>query len=134
VYSKDPKSGEIRPIWGKLIPYGEVWRTGADEATTLITEKSIVLGGVTVPAGSYTLYTLPAADGSAKLIVNKELGQWGTVYDPAQDLARIDLTRTTLPAPVDQFTITLTKGPSGSGVIAMAWENTQYSVSYTVAK
>jgi len=133
-YSKDPKSGEIRTIWGKLIPYGEVWRTGADEATTLITEKAIVLGGVTVPAGAYTLYTLPAADGSAKLIVNKELGQWGTVYDAKQDLARIDLTQSATPARVDEFTITLTKGPSGSGVLALAWENVQYSVSYTVAK
>jgi hypothetical protein len=133
-YSKDPKSGEIRAIWGKLVPYGQVWRTGSDEATSLITEKTIVLGGTTVPAGAYTLYTLPAADGSAKLIVNRELGQWGTQYDDKQDLARIDLTKAATPAQVDEFTISLKKGPSGSGVITLMWENTQYSVSYIVAK
>src|SRR5882672_8703719 len=84
-YSKDPKSGEARKIWGGLVPYGKVWRTGADEATLLITQKPLVLGGTTIPAGAYTLYTWPEESG-AKLIVNKQLGQWGTQYDEKQDL------------------------------------------------
>src|SRR5271156_6227143 len=67
-YTKDPKSGEIRKIWGGLVPYGSVWRTGADEATLLITQKPILIGGTTVPAGAYTLFTLPNEDGTAKLI------------------------------------------------------------------
>ena len=70
-YTKDPKSGEVRKIWGGLVPYGKVWRTGADEATLLITQKPLVLGGTAIPAGAYTLFTLPQADGSAKLIVNR---------------------------------------------------------------
>src|SRR5580692_8210503 len=61
-YSKDPKTGEIRKIWGSLVPLGKVWRTGADEATLLITQKDIVLGGTTIPAGAYTLFTFPAED------------------------------------------------------------------------
>src|SRR5208337_4736929 len=57
-YTKDPKTSEARKIWGGLVTYGKVWRTGADEATLLITQKAIELGGVTIPAGAYTLWTL----------------------------------------------------------------------------
>jgi hypothetical protein len=129
-YTKDPHSGEARKIWGGLVPYGQVWRTGADEATLFITQKPILLGGTAIPAGAYTLYTLPAEDGSAKLIVNKQLGQWGTQYDEKQDLARVDLKKEALDKPVDQFTMAVTKG----GELKMMWENTGYSVSYTVQK
>ena len=93
-YTKDPKTGEARKIWGGLVPYGKVWRTGADEATLFITQKPIMLGDTAVPSGAYTLYTLPQEDGTAKLIVNKQLGQWGTQYDESQDLARVDLKKT----------------------------------------
>lgn len=129
-YTKDPHSGKTRKIWGGLVPYGKVWRTGADEATLLTTEKPIVLGGTPIPAGTYSLYTLPAEDGSAKLIVNKQTGQWGTEYDEKQDLARVDLKKETLDKPVDQFTMALTS----SGELKMSWENTGYSVNYTVQK
>jgi hypothetical protein len=133
-YTKDPHSGEARKIWGGLVPYGKVWRTGADEASTLITQKPLVLGEVTVPAGTYTLYTLPQEDGSAKLIINKQVGQWGTQYDEKQDLARIDLKKEALTTPVDQLTISVSKNPDGGGIIKMAWENTQYSAPFTVQK
>ena len=141
-YSKDPKSGEIRKIWGSLVPYGKIWRTGADEATLLITQKDIVLGGTTIPAGAYTLYTLPAEDGSAKLLVNRQIGQWGfDPYDEKQELARIDMARTDLkpadPAKdvsVPQFTMSVGKNPGGGGIIKMMWETTQYSVNYAVRK
>ena len=110
-YSKDPKSGEVRNIWGTLVPYGKVWRTGADEATLLTTEQPIVLGGTTVPAGTYSLFTLPAADGTAKLIVNKKTGQWGIPYkeqsEATNELARIDLKKNTLDKTVDQFTMAI---------------------------
>jgi len=119
-----------REIWGKLVPYGKVWRTGSDEATLLITQKPIVMGGTTIPAGAYTLFTLPAADGSAKLIINKQLGQWGLQYDEKQDLARVDLKKETLETPVDQFTMAITR----TGELKMSWDKTQYSVSFTVQK
>jgi len=133
-YTKDPKTSEPRKIWGGLVPYGKVWRTGADEATLLITQKPIVLGGTTIPAGAYTLFTLPAEDGSAKLIVNKQIGQWGLQYDEKQDLARIDLKKETLDKPVDQFTMAVAKDASGGGVLKLTWETTQYSVAFTVPK
>lgn len=69
-YTKDPKSGEKRKIWGGLVPFGKVWRMGANEATTLTTDKDITIGGTAVPAGSYSLYLWPE-EGAAKLIVNK---------------------------------------------------------------
>jgi hypothetical protein len=134
-YSKDPKTGALRKIWGELVPYGKVWRTGSDEATTLITQQAIDLGGTTVPAGTYTLFTVPQADGSAKLIINKETGQWGVdPYHEANELARVDLKKDTLGTQLDQFVMALEKNPAGGAVLKLAWENTQYSVSYTVKK
>jgi DUF2911 family protein len=93
-YTKDPDTGQERRIWGDLIPFGEIWRTGADEATLLITQKTIVIGQSTVPAGAYTLWTFPSEDGTAKLIVNRQIGQLGVgpgSYDMNQDVARIEL-------------------------------------------
>ena len=132
-YSKDPKSGEIRKIWGKLVPYGKVWRTGANEATLLTTGQPIVLGGTEIPAGTYSLYTLPVENGASKLIINKKTGQWGTQYDEKEDLARVDLKKESLDKTVDQFTIAIEKNTSG-GVIKLMWENTQFSVPFTVKK
>jgi Protein of unknown function (DUF2911) len=79
-----------RKIVGGLVPYGQVWRTGANAATTLKTETDLVIGGTNVPAGTYTLYSLPSEDGW-ELIINKQTGHWGTEYDQKQDLARVDL-------------------------------------------
>jgi hypothetical protein len=136
-YTKDPKTGEDRKIWGGLVPYGKVWRTGADEATLLITQKPIVFGETTIPAGAYTLFTLPQEDGTAKLIVNKQVGQWGIgrgSYDEKQDVARIDLKKEALDKPADQFTMAVEKNPSSGGVLKMMWENTQFSTPFTVQK
>ncbi len=136
-YSKDPKSGVVRKIWGGLVPYGKVWRTGADEATVLLVQKPIAFGETTVPAGAYTLWLLPNEDGSAKLIINKQVGQWGVgrgSYDEKQDLARVDLKKEATEAAVDQFTIAVAKGAAGGGGIKFAWENTSYSAAFTVPK
>jgi hypothetical protein len=140
-YTKNPRTGEVRKIWGGLIPFGQVWRTGADEATLLITQKPIVMGDVTVSAGAYTLWTLPAEDGSAKLIINKQIGQWGVdphepsnAYDEKQDLGRVDLKKADLDKPVDQFTMAIKKNPDGGGLIKLSWENIEYSIAYTVQK
>jgi hypothetical protein len=133
-FSKSPKSGEVRKIWGGLVPYGKVWRTGANEATLLILQQPIAVGDVVIPAGAHSLFTLPAEDGSAKLIVNNQIGQWGLQYDEKQDLARIDLKKDNLETAVDQFTMAVEKNPAGGGVLKMMWENTQYSLAFTVKK
>jgi len=137
-YTKKPGTEEARKIWGGLIPYDAVWRTGADEATLLVTEQPIVIGSLTLAPGSYTLFTYPTADGSAKLIVNKRIGQWGIPYDEkkeaANELGRVDLKKETLDQPVDQFTMAIERAPSGGGVISMMWETTKYSVPFSVKK
>jgi hypothetical protein len=133
-YTKDPKTGAPRKIWGELVPFGKVWRTGADEATLLTTKQPLDIGGTTVPAGTYSLFTLPEQGGAAKLIVNKQTGQWGTKYDEKEDLARIEMTKEAVSKPVDQFTIALEKNPAGGGTLKLNWENTQYSVALKAKK
>ena len=137
-YIKDPKSGQPRKIWGGLVPFDQVWRVGADEATLLVTQQPLVMGGVDIPAGAFTLYALPATDGSAKLIVNKQVGQWGYGYSKtteANELARIDLKKDPLEKAVDQFTIVIEADPAGGGeILKLQWENTQYSVPFAVKK
>lgn len=93
-----------RKIFGGLVPYGQVWRTGANQATTLKTAANLKIGTADVPAGTYTLYTLPSA-GTWKLIVNKQTGQWGTVYGQSRDLARVDMRKSTLPSPQEKMSI-----------------------------
>ena len=136
-YSKDPKTGAPRKIWGGLVPFGQVWRMGANEATLLVNQQPLSAGGAegaTLPAGAYTLFLLPQEDGSAKLIINSQIGQWGSQYDEKQDIGRVDLVRETLDKPVDQFTISIVKNDAGGGILRMAWENTQYSLPFTVQK
>jgi hypothetical protein len=122
-----------RKIVGELVPYGKVWRTGADEATTLTTDKDLQIGGTAVPAGKYTVYTLPG-EKDWQLIVNKQTGQWGTQYDQGQDLGRVPLKVAKTSAPVEQFTIALDKNPAGGGVLKMSWENTELTAPITVKK
>jgi hypothetical protein len=116
-----------RKIYGELVPYGEVWRTGANEATTFVTEKDINVGGTKVPAGSYTLYTLPSESGW-KLIINKQTGQWGTEYNQGQDLARINMKSEALSAPIEQFTVSFEPASGNATVLRLDWENTRASV------
>jgi Protein of unknown function (DUF2911) len=117
-----------RKVGQELAPYGKVWRTGADEATTLTTEADLNIGGTKVPAGKYTLYTLPS-EGTWKLIINKQTGQWGTKYDESQDLARVDMQKTALPQPVEQFTISFEKKGENTANLNLDWENTRVFVT-----
>ncbi|HMK31671.1 MAG TPA: DUF2911 domain-containing protein [Terriglobales bacterium] len=127
----DPKSGQPRKIFGALVPYGEVWRTGANEATSFVTDADLMVGSAHVPAGHYTLYSLPGENGW-KLIISRKTGQWGTPYPgDAEDLARVDMTVQRTPSTVDPFTISLDKTGAKSAVLKMAWENTQASVDIT---
>lgn len=134
-YSKDPKTGEIRKVWGTLVPHGKVWRTGSDEATTLTAQVDFSLGGTALSAGAYTLDLQPEADGSAKLIVGKRLGSWGVPYNGANsEVARIDMKKSEVADRVDQFTIKIDKDPAGGGVLTATWENTQYSLPIAIKK
>ncbi|MGA3268994.1 MAG: DUF2911 domain-containing protein [Verrucomicrobiota bacterium] len=133
-YTTKPGSTEARKIWGSLVPWGEPWRMGADEATLLVTQQPIVLGGKTVPAGAYTLYLVPSENGASQLAISTSIGGWGIPVDTGHDLARVDLTKSALDQPVTQFTMAVGKGDSGGGVIKLMWESTQFSVPFTVAK
>ncbi len=127
-YGRPAKRG--RRIFGEVVPWGQVWRTGANAATAFRTDRDLVIGGTEVPAGSYTLWTIPSPTGW-KLIVNKQTGQWGTEYRPEHDLARIDMTREPAGMPVERFTIALEPRGAG-GAIVMTWDDTRASVPFTV--
>lgn len=133
-YTKDPKSGEARQVWGKLIPFDKVWRMGADEATVLTTKAPLMMGDTLLPEGSYSLWALPAADGTAKLVINKQTGQWGTQDHDSQDLARIDLKKKTLDCPIDHFVMAVERAHGGGAVLKLSWENLEYSVPFSVKK
>jgi hypothetical protein len=127
-YGRPSKRG--RTIFGGIVPWGEIWRTGANAATQFTTDVTLRFGQVEVPAGTYTLWSLPTSAGT-KLIINRQHGQWGTEYDASQDLARVDLAADRLGAPVELFTIGLEGGPSG-GTLSLVWDTTRFSVPFTI--
>jgi Protein of unknown function (DUF2911) len=133
-YTIKPGTTAVRKIWGGLVPYGKPWRMGADEATTLVTQQPLEMGGKTIPAGAYTLYMMPEENGASKLVISTALGGWGIPVDTKHDLMQVDLTKTTLDKPVDQFTMAISRNPSGGGVLKMSWENTEFSAPFTVQK
>jgi hypothetical protein len=118
-----------RKIMGGLVPWNAVWRTGANEATHFKTNFDMTLGGVPVPRGTYTLWTLPSPAGW-KIILNKQTGQWGTKYDERLDYARFDAHVEQLPAPIETLTVALEATGRTSGVIKLMWENTLVSAPF----
>ena len=118
-YSRPTKRGRV--LFGETVPWGEVWRTGANEATHFHTSKDLVVGGTAVPAGTYTLWTIPRPEGWT-LIINKQTGQWGTIYDPAQDLARIEMHDEAPESLQEQFTIALEPREPGA-VLRLKWDD-----------
>ena len=116
-----------RKIYGDLVPFGQVWRTGANDATTFVTSADLVVAGKAVPAGSYTIFTIPNAD-KWTLIINKKTGEWGIPYKYESDeLARIDMKVSKLPSSLEDFTISYVKSGSGCA-LQMDWETTRASV------
>jgi hypothetical protein len=116
-----------RKIYGDLVPYGKVWRTGANEATTFVTSADVKVGGKDVPAGSYTIFTVPNAD-KWTLIINKKTGEWGIPYKYESDeLARVDMKVSKLPSAVENFTINYEKTGSGC-TMHIDWDGTRASV------
>src|SRR6185312_8198417 len=125
----DPETGKPRKIFGGLEPWGEPWRAGANEATSLVTDTDLTIGDAKVPAGSYTLYIQPEQSGPWKLIVNKTTGQWGIPYPgEASDLVRIDMQMSKPPETVQRLTMSFEKKSGNSAVLNVEWENTRASV------
>ena len=131
-----------RTVVGQIVPFDTPWRTGANEATSLVTDADITIGGTVVPKGSYTLYTLPSRNGW-KLIINKNTGQWGTEYLAEHDLARVDLRARQLREPLDSFSIWLVpdveRNPQGGiagglsrGVLRLAWGDVELSTDWSL--
>lgn len=121
-----------RKMLGVHEPYGKVWRTGADEATTLETDADLDINGLKVPKGKYALFTL-FTEKSWTLIVNKKADQWGAFnYNQADDLGRVEMSVSKPAKPIEQFTITLTPASSNGATLKLAWENTEASVPVKV--
>lgn len=120
-----------RKIFGGLVPYGQVWRTGADEATILESTKALMFGAFHVNPGKISLYSL-VTDKTWTLILNKQVGQWGTEYNQANDIGRVAMKRETLPAPVEQLTMSIVPGPGGKGgILSISWETTKASIAFS---
>ena len=129
-YGRPSKRG--RRIFGGIIPYNQVWRTGANAATHFTTDRTLHFGGNDLPPGRYTFWTLPAPDGWT-FIVNNQTDQWGTEYDPTFDRFRMPLKLSTLPQPREKFTIVLDPTEVG-GVLRFQWDTVDVSVPFTVAR
>jgi hypothetical protein len=126
-YSRPSMRGRV--IFGNVVPWNQVWRTGANQATVLETSADLSVAGTTLPAGKYSLWTIPSPAGW-QLIVNRNTGQWGTDYDAQYDLARLDMKVEPLPQPVEQFTIAIE--PKGKrGVLKLEWEKTRASIPFS---
>jgi hypothetical protein len=128
-YGRPHKRG--REIFGGIVPWDQVWRTGANAATGFTTDADLKVGGTRIPKGSYTLWSVPSKNG-AKLIINSETGQWGTAYDASKDFAKLDLGTESLPQPVETFTIAIDSKGGSAGVLKLQWDRTQYTLPFTV--
>jgi len=121
-----------RKIFGGLVPYGQVWRTGANEATTFVSDTDLSVGGKDIPAGSYTLFTLPAAD-KWTLIISKKTGEPGTPYPEGEDLLRVDMKVSQTDSLVENFTIAYHKKDATCS-LSLSWERTQVTADLAEKK
>lgn len=121
-----------RTILGNVVPYGHVWRTGANQATVLVTDDGFDVGGTSLPGGSYSLWTEPKKDGSVDLIVNGQYGQWGTNYDSTRNVARVPMKASTTSSPQENFTINIAPTNGNSGEMKIAWDTFVWTVPITM--
>ena len=128
-------SVRCRKIMGELVPYGKVWRTGANPATSFKTDTDLMIGTLRVPAGEYTLYTLPAEPGTPwQLIVSKQTGQWGTEYHEDRDLGRTPMHESKLPSSQEVMSIAFEKTSGNATQLHVRWENVDEWVEVKAAK
>jgi len=114
----------------EIVPYGQVWRTGANPATTLITSVPLKFGDLLVPAGTHTIYSLPSAD-KWLLIINNETGQWGTEYKPEMDLGRIPMKAKAMTTPQEVMSLSFENTTPKSTELHIRWETTDRYVTIT---
>jgi hypothetical protein len=119
-----------RKIMGELVPYGKVWRTGANPATALITSVPLKFSDLLVPAGTHTLYSLPNAD-TWLLIINNQTGQWGLTYDAGQDLGRVAMKAKPMTTPQEVMSLTFENTTANSTELHVRWETTDRYVTVT---
>jgi len=121
-----------RTVGKEVATYGEEWRTGSDEATTIKTDKALMFGMLHVNPGTYTLYTLPSEKGW-QLIISKKTGQWGIPYPKGEDLGRVAMRMGAPPAPAEMVTISIEDTPAG-GTLHVDWGTTRASAPFTIMK
>jgi hypothetical protein len=129
-YSSPRMNG--RKIMGAVVPYDQIWRTGANEATTFVTDTDLTVKGKAIPAGSYTLFTLPTAT-RWTLIFSKKTGEPGIPYPEGEDLLRVEMNDTKAQSPVENFTIAYHK-KDGACSLSLSWENTEATVDLVEKK
>ncbi len=120
-----------RKVFGGIVPFGEVWRTGANAATQLVIDHPIAIGDTILAAGTYSLFSLPTPAGWT-LIINAQHSQWGTEYHPEQDVIRVPMTVDTTGADVERFTIRIEPESAGRGRLVMEWDGRRGSVAFGV--
>ena len=130
-YGRPSKRGRV--IWGNLVKWGAWWMPGADEATTMTTNRALTFGTLAVPAGDYTLYTQPG-ENEFVLIINSETGQFHTVYHPDRDLGRVTMTKEAANPTVERLTFSIHSQPGGGGALKLIWDDRAYVAPFIVAK
>jgi Protein of unknown function (DUF2911) len=123
-YGRPLRRGRV--IWGTVVPYDSVWRLGANAATQFTTDRPLEIAGRSLSAGTYSLWMIPSATGGT-LIVNRQTKQWGTQYDPTQDLLRLPVTRSASNAAVERFTVSI-----DADAMRFAWDDAVYAVTLRV--
>jgi hypothetical protein len=122
-----------RKIFGDVVPFGEVWRAGADDATSFVTNVDVIAGSKNIPAGRYTLFTLPTP-AKWTLIVSKQIGEWGIPYPGQQyDFTRADMKVSKLPSPLENFTISFDQAGSACAM-KLDWETTRATIDIAEKK
>jgi hypothetical protein len=120
-----------RTIWGELVEWDRVWMPGADEATALTTDGPLTIGGINVPAGDHTLYTLPTPD-RFELLISRDVGQFHTVYDSSLVIGRADMTLQTKSDPTEGLTFAIHPAADGqSATLTLSWDQREYRVALT---
>ncbi|WP_438961980.1 DUF2911 domain-containing protein [Nonlabens sp.] len=130
IYSRPSK--RERTIFGKLVKYGEVWRTGANEATEIDFFKDVTINGTIVKAGAYSIYTIPT-EGEWTFILNSQTNQWGTKYDASKDVLKVTMESMLSPQTIEEFSISFVAQPDGL-ILFMGWDDTLVNLPIELTK